>query len=73
MLKRLRGAALQRPEVIVVKAGRSVGDRLRARLGGAAALLDTAVDPVTLHDVLQQSLATPGTSAAMLPAHESTS
>ncbi len=54
VLKGLRANALQRPEVIVARSGGGLRDRLRARLGGAAAFLDTAADPVTLHDVLRR-------------------
>lgn len=74
VLKRLRGGALQRPAVIVAKSGGSLRDRLHARFGGAAAFLDTPVDPVTLHDALQKVLGAPGTPPApALPVHEPTS
>lgn len=74
VLKRLRAGAPQRPAVIVAKSGGSLRDRLRARLGGAAAFLDTPVDPVILHDALQKVLAAPGPQPApVLPVHEPTS
>lgn len=74
VLKRLRGGVLQRPAVIVAKGGGTLRDRLRARLGGAAAFIDTPVDPVTLHEALQKVLAAPGAPPPpVLPAHEPTS
>lgn len=74
VLKRLRGGALQRPAVIVAKCGGSLRDRLRARLGGAAAFLDTPVDPVTLHGALRKVVAAAEPArAAGVPAHEPTS
>lgn len=74
VLKGLRGGTLQRPEVIVARSGGGLRDRLRARLGGAAAFLDTAVDPVTLHDVLRRLIpANEPAPSPVLPAHEPTS
>lgn len=71
VLRRLRAGVLQRPAVIVAESGGSLRDRLRARFGGAAAFIDTPVDPVTLHDALQKVLAAPGLrSAPVLPAQE---
>lgn len=74
VLKSLRAGVLQRPAVIVARSGGSLRDRLRARFGGAAAFLDTPVDPVVLHDALQKVLAAPGAPPApVLPVHEPTS
>ncbi|HEY0887002.1 MAG TPA: response regulator [Ramlibacter sp.] len=73
VLKRLREGVLQRPAVIVARSGGSLRDRLRARLRGAAAFIDTPVDPATLHDALQGVLGPPGLPPAALPVHEPTS
>lgn len=74
VLKRLRSGALQRPAVIVARSGGSLRDRLRARFGGAAAFIDTPVDPVILHGALQEVLATAGAPPATgVPVHEPTS
>ncbi len=74
VLKRLRAGTLPWPEVIVAKSGGCLRDRLRARLGGAAAFIDMPLDPVTLHDALHKVLAAPGMAPApVLPVHEPTS
>lgn len=59
VLKRLRAAGAGRPEVVVAKAGASLPDRLRARLGGAGSLLDTPLDPGALHAALRKAIPRP--------------
>lgn len=59
VLKRLRAAGAGRPEVIVAKAGASLPDRLRARLGGAGALLEIPMDPGALHAALRKAAPRP--------------
>ncbi len=68
VLKRLRGSRLQPSAVVVAKGGGTMRDRLRARLGGAAAFFELPVDPVVLHGVLRRVLAAPGRQSPMLPA-----
>lgn len=70
VLRRLRAGVLQQPAVIVAKSGGSLRDRLRARFGGAAAFIDTPVDPAALHEALQKVLAAPGVPPPALPVQE---